>query len=115
MTNLFCEFKKYIINHPRELAYKPSSDKYDADKLIEITKKLTGDDGSDADISAIVDFRDISTYLHRLYVEIYQLLDKRLSNFNLSGKDITEYIIAALNREYKVVNSKYIKKLQGLP
>lgn len=105
MKVFFEAYKKYIIKHPNKLEYKPTSDnKYDSRKLLEITKKLDNSiPCSKEDEKAIIDFVEISNYIHDLYVQLYNNINDNYRHLNLKGCDIAEYIVAGLNREYKVI------------
>ena len=108
MKVFFEAYKRYIIKHPNKLEYKPTSDnKYDSRKLLEITKKIDNSiPCSEEDEKAIIDFVEISNYIHDLYVQLYNNINDNYRHLNLKGCDIAEYIVAGLNREYKVIWNK---------
>lgn len=108
MKEFFKAYKKYIIKHPRKSEYKPTSDdKYDAKKLYNVCKKVnTTISCSEEDAVAIEHFVRISSYMHVCYAEYYKLIKNNYSHLNLRGCDIAEYIVAGLNREYKVIWNK---------
>lgn len=108
MKEFFEAYKKYIIKHPKKSEYKPTNyDKYDAGELYDVYKKVDVTiPYSKEDIMAIEDFVHISTYIHDLYAELYKHLENNYRHLNLRGVDIAEYIVAALNREYKVIWDK---------
>ena len=105
MKEFFEAYKKYIIKHPNKLEYKPTSDnKYDYRKLLEITEKLDNNiPCSEEDEKAIIDFVKISNYIYDLYTQLYKHINDNFRHLNLKGCDIAEYIVAGLNREYKVI------------
>ena len=108
MRHFFEAYKKYIVKHPKKLEYKPTSyEKYDAGELYDVYKKVDNTiPCSSDDIMAIEDFVNMSSYMHNLYIELYKLINDNFSHLNLRGRDIAEFIIAGLNREYKVIWSK---------
>ena len=110
MRHFFEAYKKYIVKHPKKLEYKPTSyEKYDAGELYDVYKKVDNTiPCSSDDIMAIEDFVNMSSYMHNLYIELYKLINDNFSHLNLRGRDIAEFIIAGLNREYKVIWSKLI-------
>ena len=105
---LFDAFKHYIVKHPKVAAYKSSSPEYDEEKLLDILKVLEPMDldSSDVERDKVIDFLYISTYLHKLYVEFYSDVQKRLADFNMRGEEIVEFFIAFMNKEFKTVNEK---------
>lgn len=116
---LFSVFKHYIKKHPKEPAYKPTSDSYDADKLKEVLLKIydSKPEVNAEEMQKVFDFIDITTYLHNLYKEFYSIVQHRLADFNLKGEEIIEFFIAILNKEYKTITEKLkeatIKRPQG--
>lgn len=108
MKEFFEAYKKYIIKHPKKSEYKPTNyDKYDAGKLYDVYKKVdTTISCSEEDAVAIEHFVQISSYIHVLYTEFYKLIKNNYLHLNLRGCDIAEYIVAGLNREYKVIWNK---------
>jgi len=108
MIRLFDAFKQYIVNHPKVTAYKPTSGKYDGGKLRDVVKKLKPleVDSSKDEIDKVGDFSEISDYFHGLVNEIYVRIKKDFNDFNMKGKNIMEFFIADLNREYRVLHVK---------
>lgn len=108
MKKFFEAYKKYIIKHPKKLEYKPTNyDKYDAGKLYDVYKKVDATISySEEDAVAIEHFVQISSHMHVLYAELYKLIKNNYLHLNLRGCDIAEYIVAGLNREYKVIWNK---------
>ena len=108
MKEFFEAYKRYIIKHPNKLEYKPTSNtKYDSRKLLEITEKLDNNiPCSEEDEKAIIDFVKISDYIYDLYAQLYKHIHDNFRHLNLKGCDIAEYIVAGLNREYKVIWNK---------
>lgn len=108
MKEFFEAYKRYIIKHPNKLEYKPTNNtKYDSRKLLEITEKLDNNiPCSEEDEKAIIDFVKISNYIHDLYTQLYKHINDNFRHLNLKGCDIAEYIVAGLNREYKVIWNK---------
>lgn len=100
---LFDAFKHYIVKHPKVAAYKSSSPEYDEEKLLDILKVLEPMDldSSDVERDKVIDFLYISTYLHKLYVEFYSDVQKRLADFNMRGEEIVEFFIAFMNKELR--------------
>ena len=113
MREFFKAYKKYIVKHPRRSEYKPTNlNKYDERKLLEVCEKVEAETKTpcfDEDVQAISDFVEISSYVHGLYEEMYNLLYENYRHLNLNGCDIAEYIIAFLNREYKVILDKSLR------
>ena len=105
---LFDAFKQYIVNHPKEGAYKPTSNKYDRAKLCGIINELEEDivEVSQDDEDKLGDFITISDYFHEMHNEVYDRIKKDFYDFNMKGVDIIEFFIADLNREYRVVRTK---------
>lgn len=105
---LFDAFKQYIVNHPKVAAYKPTCDKYDGEKLLEVLKKLKPSevDFNKDEQDKVGDFSEISDYFHGMVNEIYVRIKKDFNDFNMKGKDIMEFFIADLNREYRVLHVK---------
>lgn len=73
---LFSVFKHYIKKHPKEPAYKPTSDSYDANKLKEVLLKIydSKPEVNAEEMQKVFDFIDITTYLHNLYKEFYSIV-----------------------------------------
>ena len=113
MRFFFEAYKKYIIKHPKKLEYKPTNcEKFQEKALYDICKKIdTAIPYTEEDITAIQDFVQISSYIHRLYAELYQRIRDNYLHLNLKGCDIAEYIVAGLNREYKVIYNKRVTVL----
>lgn len=105
---LFDAFKQYIVTHPKVAAYKPSSDKYDSEKLLDILKELAPDelDFTEEEKDKVVDFVEISDYFHKMADNFYSNVKSGFDDFNMKGENIVEYLIASLNREYRVVWNK---------
>lgn len=70
---LFDAFKQYILTHPKVAAYKPTSDKYDGDKLLGILKELDPAemDFPEKERDKVGDFVEISDYFHKLASDFY--------------------------------------------
>lgn len=113
MRFFFEAYKKYIIKHPKKLEYKPTNfEKFQEEALYDICNKIDTDiPYTEADTAAIQDFVQISSYIHRLYAELYQRISDNYLHLNLKGCDIAEYIVAGLNREYKVIYNKRVAVL----
>ena len=112
MRDFFKVYKEYLVKQKCKSEFKPTSDKfnnvvlYNAYKNVKSPYKIT-----DADKSAIHNFTRISQQLHDLYKNLYQRLEDDLNNLNLRGIEAAEYIVAALNREYKVISDKHKKTM----
>ena len=112
MKKFFEAYKGYIINHPKTYEYKPTSKKYDHKELSEISEKLDNNiPRSEEDDKAIDDFVKISDLIHNSYVGLYKKIKDNYCHLNLDTCDIAEYIVAGLNREYKVIWDQYNKTL----
>jgi len=61
---------------------------------------------SEEDVVAIKDFVQFSNYLYSLYADLYTRISSSYKHLNLKGLEISEYIIAGLNREFKVIWNK---------
>ena len=90
------------------MQYKPTMDKaFDKGKLYDVYKEIVKDvEPKEEDCALISDFVRISQYLHDIYSEMYKLLNDDLRHLNLKGIEVAEYLIACLNREYKVIWKK---------
>lgn len=117
LMKLFDAYKHYIVKHPKVSAYKPSSPDYDEEKLLGILKELEPMDldFSDVERDKVIDFLHISTYLHNLYVEFYTDVQKQMADFNMKGKEIVEFFIAFMNKEFKTVNEKMKEASELIP
>ena len=117
MKKLFDAFKEYVVNHPKVAAYKPTSAKYDGRKLLDVVKKLKPSEvvTSKEELDKVGDFSEISDYFHGLVNEIYVRIKKDFNDFNMKGKDIMEFFIADLNREYRVLHVKMREAARQLP
>ncbi|MBQ7072873.1 MAG: hypothetical protein IJM89_05850 [Bacteroidales bacterium] len=106
--NLFDAFKQFIINHSKEVAYKPGSDKYDSDKLTAVLKELDFNNiiVSKDDVNKVKDFIEISDYFHAVMEDVYSYIKKDFDDFNMNGESIIQFFIAYLNREYKIIINK---------
>lgn len=114
---LFDSFKQYIVTNPKVAAYKPSSDKYDGKKLLDILKELdpTELDFPEEERNKVGDFVEISDYFHKLAVDFYGKAKGCFDDFNMKGVNIVEYLIAGLNREYWVVWNKMHEAIYSHP
>lgn len=114
---LFDAFKQYILTHPKVAAYKPTSDKYDGDKLLGILKELDPAemDFPEKERNKVGDFVEISDYFHKLASDFYGKVKSGFDNFNMKGENIVEYLIAGLNREYRVVWNKMQEAMYSQP
>lgn len=114
----FNEFKKYIGKHPKVAAYKPTSDKYDAAQLKDVMTKLPEKivwSMTAEDLMRMHDFITVSSLLHDIYLDFYPELQNRLADFNMKGRDIIEYFIAFLNKEYCTITDKINEAPRDLP
>ena len=108
MSVFFKAYKRYIIHHPQRVQYKPTADKaFDKRKLYDVYKEIIKDvEPKEEDCALIYDFVRISQYLHDIYSEMYKHLNDDLRHLNLKGIEVAEYLVACLNREYKVIWKK---------
>ena len=107
MRDFFKEYKKYIIKHPKKVEYKPTSNNFDIKELCKVVEKVNTDiPYTEEDQTAIEYFITMSDNLHNLCVEFYKYIEDNYKHLNLKGCHIAEYIIAWINREYKVVWDK---------
>ena len=108
MSDFFKAYKRYIIHHPNKKQYKPTADKaFDKGKLYDVYKEIVKDvEPKEEDCALIFDFVRISQYLHDIYSEMYKHLNDDLRHLNLKGIEVAEYLVACLNREYKVIWKK---------
>lgn len=114
----FNEFKKYIVKHPKVVEYKPTSEKYDPAKLKDVMTKLPEDvikSITAEDLMRMQDFITVSTLLHNLLLEFYPELQNRLADFNMKGREIIEFFIAFLNKEYSTISDKINEAPHDLP
>ena len=90
------------------MQYKPTADiAFDKGKLYDVYKEIVKDViPKEEDCALISDFVRISQYLHDIYSEVYKHLNDDLRHLNLKGIEVAEYLVACLNREYKVIWKK---------
>lgn len=114
MSDFFKAYKRYIIHHPKRMQYKPTADKaFDKGKLYDVYKEIVKDVvPKEEDCALISDFVRISQYLHDIYSEVYKHLNDDLQHLNLKGIEVTEYLVACLNREYKVIWKKRAEAME---
>ena len=114
MSDFFKAYKKYIIHHPKRMQYKPTADKaFDKGKLYDVYKEIVKDvEPKEEDCALISDFVRISQYLHDIYSEVYKHLNDDLRHLNLKGIEVAEYLVACLNREYKVIWKKRAEAME---
>lgn len=114
MSDFFKAYKRYIIHHPERVQYKPTADKaFDKGKLYDVYKEIVKDViPKEEDRALISDFVRISQYLHDIYSEMYKLLNDNLQHLNLKGIEVAEYLVACLNREYKVIWKKRAEAME---
>lgn len=114
MSDFFKAYKRYIIHHPKRMQYKPTADKaFDKGKLYDVYKEIVKDvEPKEEDCALISDFVRISQYLHDIYSEMYKHLNDDLRHLNLKGIEVAEYLVACLNREYKVIWKKRAEAME---
>ena len=114
MSDFFKAYKRYIIHHPKRMQYKPTADKaFDKGKLYDVYKEIVKDvEPKEEDCALISDFVRISQYLHDIYSEVYKHLNDDLRHLNLKGIEVAEYLVACLNREYKVIWKKRAEAME---
>ena len=114
MSDFFKAYKRYIIHHPQRVQYKPTTDKaFDKRKLYDVYKEIVKDVvPKEEDCALIYDFVRISQYLHDIYSEMYKHLNDDLRHLNLKGIEVAEYLVACLNREYKVIWKKRAEAME---
>ena len=114
MSDFFKAYKKYIIHHPKRMQYKPTADKaFDKGKQYDVYKEIVKDvEPKEEDCALISDFVRISQYLHDIYSEVYKHLNDDLRHLNLKGIEVAEYLVACLNREYKVIWKKRAEAME---
>ena len=114
MSDFFKAYKRYIIHHPKRVQYKPTADKaFDKGKLYDVYKEIVKDvEPKEEDCALIYDFVRISQYLHDIYSEMYKHLNDDLRHLNLKGIEVAEYLVACLNREYKVIWKKRAEAME---
>lgn len=114
MSDFFKAYKRYIIHHPKRIQYKPTADKaFDKGKLYDVYKEIVKDvEPKEEDCTLISDFVRISQYLHDIYSEMYKHLNGDLRHLNLKGIEVAEYLVACLNREYKVIWKKRAEAME---
>ena len=114
MSDFFKAYKRYIIHHPKRMLYKPTADKtFDKGKLYDVYKEIVKDViPKEEDCALISDFVRISQYLHDIYAEMYKYLNDDLRHLNLKGIEVAEYLVACLNREYKVIWKKRAEAME---
>ena len=96
------------------MQYKPTADKaFDKGKLYDVYKEIVKDVvPKEEDCALISDFVRISQYLHDIYSEMYKHLNDDLRHLNLKGIEVAEYLVACLNREYKVIWKKRAEAME---
>ena len=114
MSDFFKAYKRYIIHHPNKKQYKPTADKaFDKGKLYDVYKEIVKDvEPKEEDCALIYNFVRISQYLHDIYSEMYKHLNDDLRHLNLKGIEVAEYLVACLNREYKVIWKKRAEAME---
>ena len=114
MSDFFKAYKRYIIHHPKRVQYKPTADKaFDKRKLYDVYKEIVKDVvPKEEDCALIYDFVRISQYLHDIYSEVYKHLNDDLRHLNLKGIEVAEYLVACLNRDYKVIWKKRAEAME---
>ena len=114
MSDFFKAYKRYIIHHPKRMQYKPTADiAFDKGKLYDVYKEIVKDVvPKEEDCALISDFVRISQYLHDIYSEMYKHLNDDLRHLNLKGIEVAEYLVACLNREYKVIWKKRAEAME---
>ena len=114
MSDFFKAYKRYIIHHSKRMQYKPTADKaFDKGKLYDVYKEIVKDvEPKEEDCALISDFVRISQYLHDIYSEVYKHLNDDLRHLNLKGIEVAEYLVACLNREYKVIWKKRAEAME---
>ena len=114
MSDFFKAYKRYIIHHPKRMQYKPTADKaFDKGRLYDVYKEIVKDVvPKEEDCALIYDFVRISQYLHDIYSEMYKHLNDDLRHLNLKGIEVAEYLVACLNREYKVIWKKRAEAME---
>lgn len=109
MSKFFGAFKQYIAKHSKVGAYKPTSEKYDAEQMKAVLMKLPKDVvlGMESDdLMRFRDFIEVSNLLNSLYKDFYSHLQNILADLNMTGIDIVDYFIGFLNKEYMTIESK---------
>lgn len=115
MTSFFDAYKKYITRHPKVIQYKPTSDKFNATMLYNVKNKVDNTICcTENDEVLIGNFVKFSNDLYVLYIEFYKQISNDFKKLNIKGKEIAEYIIAGLNREYKVIWNKHNEKYKDI-
>ena len=96
------------------MQYKPTADiAFDKGKLYDVYKEIVKDVvPKEEDCALISDFVRISQYLHDIYSEMYKHLNDDLRHLNLKGIEVAEYLVACLNREYKVIWKKRAEAME---
>lgn len=113
MRDFFKAYKEYIIKHPKKKEYWFSTEAFNAEELFDVYENIeeTGVSLTKDDADAIVDFVKVSKDLHKLYQDMYAQLNDCVHHLDLKGIEIAEYIVAALNRNFKVIFDKHKEKL----
>lgn len=107
MREFFKLFKDYIVKHPRKAEYKPTSEKFDENKMLDICQRLPNfANAQKEDKDAIHDLL-ICQNLFMNFMRILQAPLDNLNHLNLKGCEIAEYFVAILNKEFKVVMDKH--------
>lgn len=116
MNHIYELLRTYILNHPNDVSLKPSSDKFDIEKLYDIVKCLPFDtiEYQSTDIDQVMDFCEISKYYHDMFVEMYKIIKDDFNNLNTLSFEIPAYLVATLNREYKVIKEKHRYALENV-
>ena len=96
------------------MQYKPTADiAFDKGKLYDVYKEIVKDVvPKEEDCALISDIVRISQYLHDIYSEMYKHLNDDLRHLNLKGIEVAEYLVACLNREYKVIWKKRAEAME---
>lgn len=118
MQRFFDAYRQYIVKHSKVAAYKPTSDKYNAEQLRDVVKKLPKEVVLGITAEELMHFNDFiaaSNLLNSLCKDFYSQLQITLAELNLTGKDVVEYFIGFLNKEYMTTEYKISEQQKQLP
>lgn len=115
MGEFFDEFKRYVVEHPRVVEYKPAHEKFDADKLQAVGELLVkkGVEFTEDDIERFIDFVKFSGELHGIYLWLYDGVKRIFQLMSLRGREVAEYLVAVQNRDYYIVGMEHANAIKN--
>lgn len=109
----FDAYKEYLILNSKK-EYIPTSAKFNEDALLDVVNKIDSAKYpfSQEDKDAICEFIEASKMLNCMHKKMYARIEELLPSFNMMGKNICQYFIAVINRNYHVLYKKQIENFK---